>query len=108
MDEPVVRAAKTEPEVAQALREEPGVDSVLLLDAPADGAVSLVQFQAGNLDCMSVRLGVQKLGLRQALPAPLSQHGKSSIVFTILNKWPDLFLKFSSCNKRKKKGNYHF
>jgi len=33
MDEPVVRAAKTEPEVARVLREELGVDSVLLLDA---------------------------------------------------------------------------
>lgn len=86
MDEPVVRAAKTEPEVVQALREEPGVDSVSPLDASADGAVSLVLFQAGNLDCMSVRLGVQKLGLRRALPAPLSQHGKPSTVFTILNK----------------------
>jgi len=86
MDEPVVRAAKTEPEVVRALREEPGVDSVLLLDAPADGAVFLVQFLAGNLDCMSVRLGVQKLGLRRALLAPLSQHGKSSTILTILNK----------------------
>lgn len=79
MDEPVARVVKTEPEVVQALREEPGVDSVLPLDAPAGGAVSLVQFQAGNLDCMSVRLGVQKLGLRRALPALLSQHGKPSI-----------------------------
>jgi len=86
MDEPVVRAAKTEPEVVQALREEPGVDSVSPLDASADGAVSLVLFQAGNLDCMSVRPGVQKLGLRRALPVPLSQHGKPSTVFTILNK----------------------
>ncbi|KYN50526.1 hypothetical protein ALC57_00166 [Trachymyrmex cornetzi] len=86
MDEPVVRVAKMEPEVVQALREEPGVDSALPLDAPADGVVFLVQFQVGNLDYMSVRLGVQKLGLRRALPVPLSQHGKSSTVFTILNK----------------------
>lgn len=99
MDEPVVRAAKTELEVVQALHEEPAVDSVLPLDAPADGAVSLVQFQAGNLDCTSVRLGVQKLGLRRALPVPLSQHGKFSTVFTILNKWSRLFLEFSSYNK---------
>lgn len=86
MGEPVARAARTEPEVARALREEPGVDLVSALDAPADGAVSLVQFQAGNLDCTSVRLGVQRLGLRRALPAPSSQHGKS---FT------HLFFKFS-------------
>jgi len=86
MDEPVVRVAKMEPEVVQALREEPGVDSVLRLDVPADGVVFLVQFQAGNLDYMSVRLGAQKLGLRRASPVPLSQHGKSSTVFTILNK----------------------
>ncbi|EGI58348.1 hypothetical protein G5I_13566 [Acromyrmex echinatior] len=81
MDEPVVRAAKMEPEVVQALREEPGVDSALPLDVPADGVVFLVQFQAGNLDYMNVRLGAQKLGLRRALPVPLSQHGKSSAHF---------------------------
>ncbi|KYQ50056.1 Beta-1-syntrophin [Trachymyrmex zeteki] len=80
MGELVVRVAKMEPEVVQALREEPGVDSALPLDAPADGVVFLVQFQAGNLDCMSVRLGVRKLGLRRALPVPLSQHGIARIL----------------------------
>lgn len=95
MDEPVARAARTVPEVAQALREEPGVDSVLALVAPADGAVSLVQFQAGNLDCTSVRLGVRRLGLRRASPAPLSQHGKS---FTHKH----LFFKFSRLKWKKK------
>lgn len=98
MGEPVARAAKTEPEVVQALREEPGVDSVLPLDAPADGAVSLVQFLAGNLDCTNVRLGVLKLGLRRALPAPLSQHGKSAAAHTIFEQTPSL-LHFSSSGK---------
>ncbi|KAM0728145.1 hypothetical protein ACS0PU_005614 [Formica fusca] len=74
MDEPVARAARTGPEVARALREEPEVDSVSPAAAPAGGAVSLAQFQAENSDCTNVRLGVQKLGLRRALPVPSSRH----------------------------------
>lgn len=75
-DEPVARAARTGPEVARALREVPEVDSVSPAAAPADGAASLAQFQAENSDCTSARLGVQKLGLRRALPVPSSRHGK--------------------------------
>lgn len=95
MDEPVARAARTGPEVARALREEPEVDSVSPAAAPAGGAVSLAQFQAENSDCTNVRLGVQKLGLRRALPVPSSRHGKREkrererepfTIFTILNK----------------------
>lgn len=48
MDEPVARVARTAPEAVQVLREEPAADSVLLVDAPEDGAVSLAQFQAGS------------------------------------------------------------
>lgn len=76
MDGPVARAAKTVPEAAQVLREEPGADSVSSVDAPADGAVSLAQFQAGSSDCTSAHLGARKPGLRLVLPVPLSQHGK--------------------------------
>jgi len=90
MDGPVARAAKTAPEAAQVLREEPAADSVLPADAPADGAVSLAQFQAGNSDCTSARLGARKLGLLPVLPVPLSQHGKCFTVSLIPRMRPCL------------------
>jgi len=83
MDGLVARAAKTVPEAAQVLREEPAADSVLPADAPADGAVSLAQFQAGNSDSTSARLGARKLGPHPVLPVRLSQHGKCFTVSII-------------------------
>jgi len=83
MDGPVARAAKMVPEAAQVLREEPVADSVSPADAPADGAVSLAQFQAGNSDSTSARLGARKLGLHPVSPVLLSQHGKYFTVSTI-------------------------
>lgn len=60
----------------RALREEPAADLVWPVDAPADGVVSLVQFQGGNSDCTNARLGAQKPGLPRALPVRLSRHGE--------------------------------
>lgn len=99
MGEPVARAARTEPEVVRALREEPGVDSVLGLDAPADGAVSSVQFQAGSLDCTSARPGVRRLGLRRASPAPLSRHGESLAQTSLFFQFSGNPLIFTSIKK---------
>lgn len=74
MDEPVARAARTEPEVARAPRGAPGADSA---DAREGGVVSSEQFQVGNSDYTNAHLGVQKHGLRRVLLVLLSQHGKS-------------------------------
>lgn len=75
-DGPAARAARTGPEAARALREEPAADLVWPVDAPADGVVSSAQFQDGNSDCTNARLGAQKPGLPRVLPARLSRHGE--------------------------------